>query len=290
MMSAAGTALAQDLEPRAYAASPIGANFVVVAGGRSAGDVLVDPSLPVEDVRATVNSIALGGGTTFAFFGRTALILAAFPYAWAEASGRVGETTAGVSRSGLADPRAKFSVNLVGGLALTPAEFARAKRPTIVGVSVSALAPLGQYDRTKLVNLGTNRWAFKPEAGISHLIGDWTVEGSAGVWLFTANNEFYTGSSVRTQQPVFAFQAHASYTVKPRLWASFDATWYSGGTTTVDGENKGDRQDNSRAGATLSLPLWRQQSLKLAYSRGTTTRIGSDFSTFSAAWQLSWFN
>jgi hypothetical protein len=43
-ISSAGMAVAQDLEPRAYAASPVGGNFLVVGGGRSSGDVLIDPS------------------------------------------------------------------------------------------------------------------------------------------------------------------------------------------------------------------------------------------------------
>jgi hypothetical protein len=282
--------IAQDLEPRAYAASPVGVNFVVVAAGRSSGDVLVDPSLPVEDVNATVNSATIGAGTTFRFFGRTALAVAAFPYVRAHVTGKVQEATATASRSGLADPRLKLSVNLLGGRAQTAGEFAGAKRPTIVGVSLSVVPPLGQYDRSKLINLGANRWSFKPEVGISHLIGKWTVDGYAGVWLFTTNNAFYTGSSIRTQQPVFALQGHVSYTVKPRLWVAFDGTWYSGGTTNVNGIDKGDVQRNSRVGATFSLPLMRQQSLKFAYTRGATTRVGAHFTTFNLGWQLSWFN
>jgi Putative MetA-pathway of phenol degradation len=197
-----GTAVAQDLEPRAYAASPIGLNFLVIAAGRSTGGVVVDASLPVEDVQASVNSLGVGAGRTIKIFGRTALLVASLPYAWANVSGRVGEETGQVSRSGLADPRIKLSVNLVGGRALSVREFVRAPRPTVLGVSLSVVPPLGQYYRDKLINLGANRWAFKPEIGVSHLVGKWTIEGYAGAWLFTANDEFYTGTSVREQRPV----------------------------------------------------------------------------------------
>ena len=113
IVQSSGTASAQDLEPRAYAASPVGLRFLAVIAGHSRGGVLVDPSLPVEDVRASVNSFGVGAGTTFDFFGRTALVVAALPFAWADATGRVGETTGQASRSGLADPRLKLSVNLV---------------------------------------------------------------------------------------------------------------------------------------------------------------------------------
>jgi hypothetical protein len=284
------TAAAQELDPRAYTAAPIGVNFLVIAGGRSTGGVVVDPSLLINDVEATIDSLGIGLGRTVDLFGRTALILAVVPYAWGDVSGSVGEESRQVTRSGLADPRVKLSVNLIGGRALTPAEFARAARPTIVGVSLTVAPPLGQYTGAKLINLGANRWAFKPEIGVSHARGRWTIEGYSGVVLFTTNREFYTGASVREQAPVVALQAHVSYTLRRQLWAAFDATWYSGGTTTVNGTEKADLQRNSRIGATLSFPVGRRQSIKFSGSTGATTRIGADFHTFGAAWQLTWFD
>ncbi|HEY9462218.1 MAG TPA: transporter [Vicinamibacterales bacterium] len=289
-MGPARLAAGQELEPRAYTAAPTGVNFLIVAGGRSTGGVLVDPSLPVEDVEATIESVGLGLGRTIDLFGRTALILAVVPYAWGNVSGSVGEETRRITRSGLADPRVKLSVNLLGGRALTPREFARTTRRTIVGVSLAVAPPLGQYTGTKLINLGANRWAAKPEIGVSHALGRWTIEGYSGVVLFSTNHEFYTGTSVRTQAPVVALQAHVSYTLRRQLWAAFDATWYSGGTTTVNGTQKADLQRNSRVGATLSFPVGRQQSIKFSGSTGATTRIGADFKTFGAAWQLTWFD
>jgi hypothetical protein len=284
-------AAAQDLEPRAYAASPVGAHFLVVAVGRSTGGVVVDPSLPVEDVEASVNSLTVGAGTTMNLFGRTALLAVALPFVWADVSGRVGEDRGSVSRAGFADSRLKLSVNLIGGRALTPREFASAQRPTILGVSLTVATPVGQYDPARLINLGSNRWAFKPEIGMSRLVRrKWTIEGYAGVLFFTENDEYYTGASVHAQKPVFAYQGHVSYTLKPRLWFAIDGTWYSGGTTRIDGVERADLKRNSRLGGTISLPLGRRQSLKIAGSTGATTRFGSDFKTIAAAWQLAWFD
>jgi hypothetical protein len=290
MTGSTGILAAQELEPRAYAASPVGVNFLVVAGGRSSGGVVVDPALPVEDVEATVTSLGVGVGRTLNLFGRTGLVVAVVPYAWAEAAGSVGVQARQITRSGLTDPRVKISVNLVGGRALTRSEFASAARQTIVGVSLAVAPPLGQYTGTRLINLGANRWAFKPEVGVSRAVGRWTIEGYGGVVLFTTNDEFYTGTSVRTQEPIVAMQAHVSYTLRRQLWMAFDATWYSGGTTNVNGARNADLQRNSRVGATVSLPVGRQQSIKLSGSTGATTRIGADFQTFAAAWQLTWFD
>jgi hypothetical protein len=281
-------ASAQDLEPRAYAASPVGLNFVLVGIGRSSGGVVVDPSLPVEDVEATVGALTVGAGRTFDLFGRTALIVGAAPIVRVHATGHIGEDAASVSRVGLADPRIKLSVNLLGGQALGPREFSTVDRPTIVGVSLTAALPLGQYDRTKLINIGSHRWSLKPEIGVSHRIRKWTLDAYVGTWFFTENDEFYTGSSVRTQKPVAALQGHVSYTVKPRLWFAADGTWYTGGTTTIDGVGRADLQRNSRLGFTASLPAAKQQSVKVTGSSGATTRIGADFKTIGVAWQTSW--
>ena len=281
--------LAQDLEPRAYSASPTGLNFLLLAGGSSSGGVLVDPSLPVTDVSATVASATVGAGTTFSLFGRTALLVAAFPYAWGSMSGRVGDSSGHVDRDGLADPRIKLSVNLLGGKAVGLREFAIVRPSTIIGVSLTVAAPLGQYDPAKLINLGANRWGFKPEVGVSRVIRRFTIDGYAGAWLFTANDAFYPGTSLREQRPIYALQAHVGYTIRPRLWLAIDSTWYTGGLTSIDGVGNADLQRNSRVGATFSLPLTRSQSIKAASSAGATTRIGGDFKTINVAWQLSWF-
>ena len=281
---------AQDMEPRSYSAAPIGLNFLVLATTRSSGGVVADPALPVDNVEAVVKSAAIGGGSTFSLLGRTALLVAIIPYAWAEASGNIGEVAASISRSGLADPRLKLSVNLLGGRAQRPREFATARPSTIVGASLAVAPPLGQYYPTKLINLGANRWGFKPEIGISHSVGRWTIEGYSAVLLFTANDSFYPRDARRTQERVLALQAHTSYTFRPQLWVAFDATWYTGGTTNVNGVVKSDLQRNSRVGSTLSLPLTARQSIKFTVSTGATTRVGGDFNTVGAAWQLSWFN
>jgi hypothetical protein len=279
---------AQDLEPRAYSASPVNTTFAVAGVGRSSGGVVTDPTLPVDDVHATLGVLTAGIGHTFDFFGRTALLVAAMPFARAHATGSVGDVTREASRTGTADARVKVSVNLLGGQARKAREFAAAKRTTIVGVSLAVSVPTGQHLPSKLVNLGSNRWAFKPEIGISVPVRRWTIDGYAGVAFFGVNHEFYPGLSTLEQDPITALQGHASYTIRPRMWAAFDATWYSGGTTSVDGVNKANLQRNSRVGLSLSVPLAARQSLKVAYSTGATTRIGGDFDTIAVAWQMAW--
>jgi len=287
-LAAAHPADAQDMEPRSYAPSPIGVRFVVVGITRSSGGVVVDPSLPVEDAHAVVTSPIAGAGATFSLFGRTAIGSVGIPFAWARASGRIEETTAEAHRTGFADWRFKLSVNLLGGRALRVREYAQARPKTVAGVSFTVGPPTGQYFPDKLVNLGANRWSYKPEVGIAHEFRKWTVEGYTGAWFFTDNEKFFPGTSIRTQKPVWGVQAHVTYTFRPRLFAALDGTWYTGGESTIDNHPKADLQRNSRLGATFAFPLTARQALKVAYTTGATTRIGGDFDTVAVVWQMSW--
>jgi len=285
----ASSVSAQELEPRAYSPAPVGLNFLVVSYAYQFGEVLFDPTVPITDVEAKLNGSAIAYGRTFGIAGRSASALAAFPYVWGKVSGNVFEQRTEVTRSGNADSRFRLAVNLLGGPALKPREFAARKQTTTIGASLTMVAPTGQYDPAKLVNIGTNRWAFKPEVGIARPIGNWSVEFYGGVWLFTDNNNFFGGQK-REQAPMMSLQTHVSYTFKPRLWISGDATFYTGGRTTVNGVLKADLQRNTRIGVTASFPLTKKTSLKAAWARGVITRIGGDFNVFGITWQYAWFD
>jgi hypothetical protein len=285
VLAAAGAARAQDLEPKAYSASPVGAAFLVAGLARSTGSVLTDQTLPVADVEARITGVPLAAGYTFGLFGKLALITAALPVTWGDVTGRVGEDTQRVTRSGLADMRAKLSVNFIGNPAVGLRDFVKAPRRAIVGTSLTVTAPTGQYDSARLINLGTNRWGFKPEIGVAAPHGPWDFDAYLGVWLFTSNGDFYPGGRTRSQDRVVALQGHASYTFRPRLWAAVDATWYQGGAAHVGDAAPSEPMNNSRLGATVSFPMGRNQSLKAAYSSGVAVRTGTNFRTLSLGWQ-----
>ena len=280
---------AQEMEPRSYSAVPIGTNFIVMDYSRSSGDILFDPSLPVTDLQAKINTYSLGLSHSFGVLGHVASIAIAVPYANANLTGNVEGAPGHAYRSGLGDMRFRLAVNLLGGPALTPEEFARRSPSTILGASVSVVAPTGQYVASRLINVGSNRWSFKPEVGLSQPIGNWFVEGAAGVWLFTDNTDFFGGRR-RSQDPLPTFQWHGGYNWRPGLWLAADVTDFTGGQTSVNGVQDKDLQRNVRYGLTLSFPLSARWSGKLAWSRGLTTSIGGNFQTISVALQYHWFN
>ena len=282
-----GTANGQDMEPRSYSNAPVGLNFMVATYGRSVGNVVFDPSLSIEDVEATINSSALGYARTINFFGMSGKIAAAVPYAWGYATGLINGQYTRASRSGLSDPRFKLSVNFFGSPALTPREFVKYKEKTIIGASLTVSAPLGQYDPNQRVNLGTNRWGFRPEIGIARTQGKWNLEAYGGLALFTNNNR-YLNDNTLSQAPIASIQGHVAYTFKPGLWVAFDTVFFGGGRTTVNGVTRNDLQKNVRYGATFSLPVRRMHSIKFLFSDGLYTRVGSNFRGLGVAYQFGW--
>jgi hypothetical protein len=278
---------AQELEPGAYSVSPVGLNIFLVTYSWSGGDLTFDPALPVEDAEATINTAVAAYVRSVNVFGRSGNVGMIVPYSMGHIQGNyIGEFTE-VERSGFRDPAVRFAVNLYGAPAMDRKGFASYRQKTNVGISLVAALPLGEYDDTKLINLGSNRFSFKPEVGISRALGRWTLELYGGVWLFTDNENFY-GGKTREQDPIGSAQLHVLYTFRPRLWMAVDANFYSGGTTTVDGRRNLDLQRNSRTGATFSFPLGARQSVKVAFSAGAATTIGADFTSLVAGYQVLW--
>jgi hypothetical protein len=293
VLAAAPALRAQQLEPRAYANLPIGLNFLVAGYAYSQGDVLFDPSVPVSDADAKVHVLLVGYVRSLDLWGNSGSIALVLPYARLSASGQIvtsGQAepqSTSVTRTGLGDPVLRLAVNLYGAPALPAERFREYRQDTIVGASLVVTAPWGQYDGSKLVNIGTNRWSFRPEVGVSQALGPWILEGSFGATFFTDNDDFF-GGHTRKQNPLYAAQAHAIYTFNPRLWASVDLTYYVGGRSSVDGVLNNDLQQNSRWGATLGHALDPRNSLKFYFSSGVVARTGSNFQTVGATWQYIW--
>jgi hypothetical protein len=285
---------AQDLAPRAYTITPLRSNATIVTESFFNGSLDYNGVIPISNATGTYNVPSLSYYHSFSFFGRSANVVAALPYAVGNFKGTVG-TEMQIYRSGLADSVYRVSVNLKGGPAMPVEKFLQWKEKRLIGVSLKVVAPTGQYDPTKLVNWGTNRWSFKPEIGYSRAWGKWVLDAYSGAWFFTANPEFYShnatypGTRSQSQQPMVEFEGHISYDVKPRLWVSLDSNYWVGGKTSLNSvESARTKQANSRIGATISVPTSKHQSLKLSYSNGLFIEYGGNYQSISAAWQYSW--
>jgi hypothetical protein len=281
-------ALAQSLEPRAYAASPVGLNFLVAAYSYSDGETAADTSTRLQNGQVRVHSLVFVYVRTLDVLGSSGSVGLAVPVADLTGGGTLdGSIEARREITGLADPALRLAVNFHGAPAMDAREFAAYRQDLIVGASLTLTAPLGDYDPGRLVNLGTHRWSAKPELGLSQAAGPWTIELSAGATWFTRNDDFFRGHT-REQDPLYSAQLHFTRQFARGAWGALSVTYYEGGRTSLDGVARDDRQAGSRFGATFALPLARHQSLKLFASTGLYARTGTDFDTVGAAWQYLW--
>jgi len=285
--SFAALAHAGEIEPRSFSNAPVGINFLIAGYAHSEGGLSTVASSPIEDAQLKMNTEVLAYARTLDVWGKSGKFDVILPHSNLSGTAMVAGHPVGRYISGLNDPLFRFSTNFYGAPALSLQDFSKYQQDLIIGGSIQISAPLGQYDSDKLVNLGSNRWFMKPNLGISKELGPLTLELSAGVFLFTDNDDYFKGSTLE-QDPLYTTQLHTTYNFGRGVWAAVSGTYDYGGRTTVNSIRKDDAQSNSRVGATLALPVNRNNSIKLYASSGVATRIGNDYDLVGAAWQYRW--
>lgn len=280
-------ARAQDIEPRAYSNAPIGVNFLVAGVAGTRGGLSFDPALPIENPRLRTGNAVLGYARVIELGGQSAKVDVIVPYTWLSGDALYAGQPVERVVDGAGDAGFRLSANLYGAPALSLKDFAAYEQDLVVGVGLRVMAPIGQYDSRRIVNIGGNRWSFKPEIGASKAVGPWTLELVAAATLYTDNTDF-NGGRTRSQENIYSIQAHVIRSYPSGIWASLSGTHFAGGRTTIDGVRANDLQQNWRLGGTLSFPVDRHNSVKLYASSGVSDRTGNDFDLVGIAWQHRW--
>src|SRR5262245_4486900 len=249
-------AAAQELEPGLYQNAPVGLNVAIAGVVFSTGNVLVDASVPIEDGHARITVLGLGYVRTLRLFDHLAKFDAQLPLAWSHFTGVVNGENRVRDPSGLADPRVRLSVNLFGSPALDLPDFGKYRQKTIVGVGLQVAMPLGQYDPDRLINLGSNRWSFRPEIGLSQAVGRGrlVLEFASGAVLFTKNDDYFVGRTLE-QRPLYFVKVNGIYAIRRGVWTSLSYGRATGGETLVNGALTSSLQTNNRASAIFAFPL-----------------------------------
>lgn len=285
---AAGSAGAQDMEPRPYTNVPVGTNFFLVGYAHSTGGLSTNPASAIQNARLTVRSPVIAYARAFSAWGQSAKFDVVLPMGSLSGSALVNGVPVTREISGLVDPSLRVSLNLAGAPALSLSEFASYRQDLITGVSVQVTAPLGQYDPNRLVNLGSNRWMLRPEIGFSKAVGRIRLEAGLSVSLFTTNHDYYGGDTLE-QDPLYSGRANLVYQFDSGIWMALNGTYYAGGRTRLNGALRDDLIQASRVGATLSLPIDRNNSVKFSLSDGVTVRTGNtEFRILGVTWQHRW--
>jgi hypothetical protein len=280
-------AQAGEIEPRSYVNTPVGINFLLTGYAYSSGGLSTSGSSPIKDAQLQMNTFVLAYARSLDVWGKSGKIDIILPYSYLSGDAMVAGQPRGRDVSGLNDPRFRFSVNFYGAPALSVQEFAKYQQDLIIGASLQVSAPLGQYDRDKLVNLGNNRWFVKPDIGISKAWGPFTLELSTGVYFFSKNGDYFGGMTLE-EDPVYSTQLHLTYSLGRGIWVALSGTYDYGGRSTINGVRSDDLENNSRVGLTLALPVNRHHSIKLYASTGLQTTAGTDYTLFGVLWQYRW--
>jgi hypothetical protein len=281
---AADAGFAQDIEPRRWTHLPVGMN--IFGGGvvQTQGDIAFDPVLKLEDVTLDMKTAALSYIRAFDLLGKTARFDVLVPYARARWEGLLDGVSASTERTGLVDPRLRLSVNLYGAPALSGQAYRRFRAShrthTVFGAALAVNLPIGHYEEDKLINLGQNRYVFRPQMGLVHTRGPWSYELTGSVFLYTENNDFF-GDQTLEQDPLFAVQSHIIYTAPGSWWFSLSAAHDRGGESTLDGVKKGDRKRDFLYGISAGYSLGARNGIKLAYVASRAHEdIGKDLDYF----------
>jgi len=282
----------QEIEPRRWSHLPIRSHFLGGAYAYTTGEIFLDPVLRIENAEFEVHSTALKFIQSFEVFGKSARIDVWQSYQSGEWSGSLNGVPAGISRDGWNDTNLRFAVNLFGAPPLRGKEFqeyrAKAKNETVIGAGLGIQLPTGEYFEEKLINLGNNRFNFRPQIGIVHGRGKWSTELTTAVYLFTDNNEFFNGNHLE-QDPIYAADASLIYTFRPGLWISASAGYGYGGETDINGVPTDNVTSNLGYGLAVGVPLSRALGLKFNYiGTHTYANNGLNSDTISVGLSVMW--
>jgi hypothetical protein len=292
VFASTGPCSAEEIEPRRWSHLPVNTNYYGAGYGFTRGDIALDPVLQIEDGKMRVNTWLAKYIRTFELLQKSARIDLVQGYQEGRWTGRLEGAERKVKRSGFTDTILRFAVNLYGAPPLDGEEFlsyrAATRAETIVGAGLSVQFPSGEYFDDKLINLGTNRFTFRPQVGMVRTQGNWSLEFTTFVALHTGNDDFFGGNTLE-QDPLYVVHGHLIRTFRPGVWTGVSLGHEYGSESTVDGEKKDDRKQNIIWVANFGFPLTRRLSFKASYIGSRTQEsTGNDTDSFAVGLSTSW--
>jgi hypothetical protein len=283
-----GQVSAQFNDARAYDNTPVGVSQLELDYTYVRSNASLDPSLAIAGANLNLNQGTIGYTQYFGVFHRLAWVEAAVPLAGLD--GSIAGTSIRGSVSGAGDSSCQFAMLLKGGPALSAAQFASYKPATSLGLSLTITAPTGLYDSNKILNLGSDRWSFKPEIALSHPFGPdqkWEFDAYGNATFYT-DNASYHGKEILRQEPLPGLEGHISYSFNERIWASLDMRYSFRASTFVNGVSQNNAQQNFILGNELNISLSPQNSLTLVFAKAIVHQNGPTVTGFSVKYDYTW--
>jgi hypothetical protein len=281
-------ACAQFTDPHTYDNTPVGTNQLELSYAYVRANASVDTSLIVTGARFNLNQGIIDYTRYFGFLHR--LMWAEVGVPVAKLDGSITGTNIQGSTTGAGDSSYQLAMLLKGGPALAVTQLEQYKPTTIVGASLTITAPTGSYDANKILNLGSDRWSFKPEIAVSHPFGPsqkWQFDTYANAYFYSDNTS-YRGREILRQEPLPGLEGHISYSFNDHLWASLDTRYSFRGTTFLDGVNQDNAQKNFIVGSEISISVNSRNSLVLEFAKVPVHHNGPALAGFSVKYDYTW--
>lgn len=268
------------------------ANYFGIGYAHTRADIFLDPALKLVDVKMKLDTLAAGYIRTFSLANKPTRIEIKQAYQKGKWTGKLDGNPASATRNGWQDTLVRFAMNFYGPPPMTGKEFSAYRSAleteTIIGAALKVRLPTGDYEKDKLINLGKNRFTFRPQLGISHTRGKWITEATGEVAIFTDNNEFFNNSKLE-QKPIFIGQAHLIRNFNPGVWLSVSLAYDYGGEKTINGIDQNDRSQNIASKLSFAYPFNRASGIKISYIvTRTKESTGLDSETLAASVSFAW--
>ncbi|WP_018969420.1 transporter [Rubritalea marina] len=282
---------AQELTPRRWSHLPIDTNFAGTAYVYTDADIFIDPVLQVEDLQADIHTLAFRYIRSLEFLGTTSRFEIGQAVQDGTWQGLLQGEPASTTRRGLTDTVMRFSSILYGAPPLKGKAFKEYRQQafeqeTLIGAALIVQLPTGDYSAEQLINIGSNRFTFRPQFGVIHQRRKWTYELSTSAWIYSDNDKFWQGTK-RQQDPFYTLQGHVIYTHRPGVWCSASTGYGVGGQNRIDGIHKADSGENFAFSLAAGYSLTKRLGLTLSYT-GTRTQTEKSFDSNNYALALSW--
>lgn len=288
LLGTADQVYAQFTDPHTYDNSPVGTNQLELAYAYARSNSSIDTSIIVTGAKLNLNQGSIGYTRYFGLFHRLCWVKASLPIAGL--NGSISGTKIQGSNAGTGDTTYQITALLRGGPALSVAQFENYRPTTTVGISLTMTAPTGLYNADKVLNLGSDRWSFKPEFAVAHPFGPeqkWEVEGYVNAYFFTDNTSYH-GVEILRQEPVPGVEGHISYSFVNSLWASLDTRYSLRGITFVNGVNQNNSQQNFGLGSELNISFNERNSVVFVFDKALVHQNGPALSGFAVKYNFTW--
>jgi hypothetical protein len=277
----------QELEPRALTSVPVGMNFLLAGYSFAQGNILLDPGIPIDDLNANLHTFVGAYVRSIKVFGLSGKADVVVPIAFGDWSGYLDGTDTTRSANGMGDIRFRISVNFLGAPALKKEDFPGYKPSNISGLSLQVITPTGKYDPDRLINLGSNRWVFRPQWGFAKYFDRWIVETYLAAWLFTVNKDFFGGDELK-QNPLGTVKLHLIRSFPKGWWVAMDTGYGLGGRTFINGAKRDTRISSFRLGLNFAFLLAQYHTIRITGVTGVRLERGPDFDAIALTYQYRW--